>query len=83
MIPKIYAYLCSTLFSYSNMRIKDDQSLILKSEVAHQILPHLKPSVAWEKIRLSLGDDPVLWNAFHSHRHYLYVSEYQYLMRTF
>ena len=63
------------------MNIKDYPNIILKSEVAHQIMPHLPSRYAWQKIKTAVGDDPTLRAAFNFHRHYLYISEYQYLMK--
>ncbi len=64
-------------------RVSDFQQLISKRSVALHLFPNDKPSYGWQKLKWAFGDDPVLYNAFHSSRRYLYISEYQYITSNF
>lgn len=61
-------------------QLKDYPDLFTKQAIARQIFPHLPSRYGWKKIRMAVGDDPVLHAAFTQRRRYLYISEYQYLM---
>ena len=61
-------------------RLSDYPDLFTKRSVAKQVFPHLPSRYGWKKIRMAVGDDPVLHAAFIQHRRYLYLSEYKYLM---
>jgi hypothetical protein len=61
-------------------RLSDYPDLFTKRSVAKQVFPHLPSRYGWKKIRMAVGDDPVLHAAFVQHRRYLYLSEYKYLM---
>ena len=61
-------------------RLKDYPDLLTKQTVARQVFPHLPARYGWKKIRMAVGNDPVLHAAFTQRRRYLKISEYQYLM---
>jgi hypothetical protein len=61
-------------------RLSDYPDLFTKRSVAKQVFPHLPSRYGWKKIRMAVGDDPVLHAAFIQRRRYLYLSEYKYLM---
>lgn len=61
-------------------KLNDYPDLLTKQTVAKLIFPTLPSRYGWKKIRMAVGDDPVLHAAFTQRRRYLYISEYQYLM---
>ena len=61
-------------------RLSDYPDLFTNRSVSKQVFPHLPSRYGWKKIRMAVGDDPVLHAAFIQHRRCLYLSEYKYLM---
>ena len=74
------SYLCSVKHFSMAYRLRDYPDLLTKQTVARQVFPHLPVRYGWKKIRMAVGDDPVLHAAFTQRRRYLKISEYQYLM---
>lgn len=56
---------------------------VSKEYAVKQLLPHMTYKSGWAKIKETLGDDPCLRRAFSCRSPYLYISEFQYLMRVF
>jgi len=56
---------------------------VSKEYAVSQLLPHLTYRSGWAKIKEALGDDPCLRRAFSTNSKYLYISEFQYLMKVF
>lgn len=56
---------------------------VSKEQAVKQLLPHLTYRSGWAKIKDALGDDPCLQRAFTTNSKYLYISEFQYLMKIF
>ena len=56
---------------------------VSKEDAVKQLLPHLTYRSGWAKIKDALGDDPCLQRAFNTNSKYLYISEFQYLMKVF
>ena len=56
-------------------RLRDYPDLLSKRDVAKRIFPTLPSRYGWKKIRMAVGDDPVLHAAFTQRRRYLYISE--------
>ena len=79
-IIRYISYLCSVKQNSMAYRLSNYPDLFTKRSVAKQVFPHLPSRYGWKKIRMAVGDDPVLHAAFVQHRRYLYLSEYKYLM---
>jgi len=61
-------------------QLKDYPDLFTKQAIARQIFPHLPSRYGWKKIRMAVGDDPVLRAAFTQRRRYLYISKVSQVM---
>ena len=79
-IVRYISYLCGVKQNSMAYRLSDYPDLFTRRSVAKQVFPHLPSRYGWKKIRMAVGDDPVLHAAFIQHRRYLYLSEYKYLM---
>ena len=79
-IVRYISYLCGVKQNSMAYRLSDYPDLFTKRSVAKQVFPHLPSRYGWKKIRMAVGDDPVLHAAFIQLRRYLYLSEYKYLM---
>lgn len=66
-----------------NIKKHNNSYYVSKEYAVSQLLPHLSYRSGWAKIKDALGDDPCLRRAFTSNSKYLFISEFQYLMRIF
>ena len=80
---KISNFVAVTKYVKMRLNKKDTQYYLTKRYVVSQLLPHMTYRSGWQKIKDAVGDDPCLRRAFSCRSPYLYISEFQYLMRVF